>query len=193
MPYTTPSTVTGSDVLTAALWNTQIRDNLEFFRKPQNACVVCVASATAVAANTGNPYNTLLYDTGTGTASWTIGDPTKLYVRETGLYRVSFFGEMFTSVAHNINATETPYAQIKRHPTTTNLVAASMACAQNGSTTSFMFNVSATLSLTAGDSLISQFTLPNGGTATLRAAVTSATTQLNTVARFQIEWVGATS
>ena len=29
MPYTPPSTVTGSDVLTAALWNTQIRDNFE--------------------------------------------------------------------------------------------------------------------------------------------------------------------
>lgn len=30
MAYTTPSTVGGSDVLTAALWNTQIRDNFSF-------------------------------------------------------------------------------------------------------------------------------------------------------------------
>lgn len=30
MAYTTPSTVSGSDVLTAALWNTQIRDNFSF-------------------------------------------------------------------------------------------------------------------------------------------------------------------
>jgi hypothetical protein len=29
MAYITPNTVTGSDVLTAALWNTQIRDNFE--------------------------------------------------------------------------------------------------------------------------------------------------------------------
>lgn len=29
MGYTTPNTVTSSDVLTAALWNTQIRDNFE--------------------------------------------------------------------------------------------------------------------------------------------------------------------
>lgn len=50
MPYTTPNTVTGSDTLTAALWNAQIRDNFEDVAKPHSVKAV---SAVAVAATSG--------------------------------------------------------------------------------------------------------------------------------------------
>lgn len=94
MPYTTPSTVTSSDVLTAALWNTQIRDNLETLRKPTMAITalgasVTVASETDTAfqlAVTSDPYSMVT----TGVTSATYANAGKITVPTTGIYRVSY-------------------------------------------------------------------------------------------------------
>lgn len=89
MAYTPPSTVTGSDVLTAALWNAQIRDNLEWLRKPP-ACRAVVTSAYTITNLTAITYNSASYDT--DPTMWTISQPSRITIRTAGLWRIESGG-----------------------------------------------------------------------------------------------------
>jgi hypothetical protein len=84
MAYITPNTVTGSDVLTAALWNTQIRDNFEAVTKPAFVSVRRSSNISSYASGTPISWSTT---DGTPTAGmWSASQPTRLTAPQTGLY-----------------------------------------------------------------------------------------------------------
>jgi len=97
MAYTTPNTVTGSDVLTAALWNAQIRDNFAFLQKPPRAIV-------SIPINQSIPTEVRTYVPFTASTSLTAFDCTvtpgalssnialsgKVTINTAGIYQVSF-------------------------------------------------------------------------------------------------------
>jgi hypothetical protein len=91
MGYTTPNTVTGSDVLTAALWNTQIRDNFEAAVKVPNARASRVTTLSCPNATaTAVPWDstTGAWDYTTSMRSATVNN-TRITVPEAGTYAVS--------------------------------------------------------------------------------------------------------
>lgn len=186
MPYTTPNTVTGSDVLTAALWNLQIRDNFEAVRKPQSACVYMVdPSSASFSDGVAVSWTASLWDTEIATPSWTIGDPTKLYVRETGLYRVGVVGSAQTSVLHN-TISSLPAVNVYRPSTGRNLLSSNGQLRAGISSLHYFMNIGL-VSLTANESLQLTFTLINGGTMMPASAAGS---QASSQMRFQIDFVG---
>jgi len=90
MPYITPNTVTGSDVLTAALWNTQIRDNMEELRNPVSCEVGLSSTINPYTSNSAISWQVKNWDT-SSTPMWTLAtNPTRITIRETGLYLVVF-------------------------------------------------------------------------------------------------------
>lgn len=87
MGYTPPDTVTGSSVLTAALWNQQVRDNEEWLRK-RPMCQVhrlttWTASGTAISWTT-----TAAFDTDSMFSSAT---PTRITFKTAGIYSISSY------------------------------------------------------------------------------------------------------
>lgn len=78
MAYTTPSTVGGSDVLTAALWNTQIRDNFTYLKTATDSTlprgIVAKASVTTV------QYSVSTLTDITGLTTTFTADPLRIYV-----------------------------------------------------------------------------------------------------------------
>ena len=89
MAYITPNTVTGSDVLTAALWNTQIRDNFEAVRNPVT-CEVRLNAGLTYVSGTTFPWQALGWDTSPpASPMWSASDPTKVFIRETAIYLVT--------------------------------------------------------------------------------------------------------
>lgn len=186
MPYTTPSTVTGSDVLTAALWNTQIRDNLEWLRKPQLACVYLQGTQPALAAGSTISWNAALYDTSTTPVTWSVGDPTKLYFRDAGVYDVTFNGRITTSVAQTPPAT--PSVSLFR-----TLVGQNFLTVRSIATTdysNFLASFSIKVLVGAGES-ISVNTGATTGTVTLGSASGSAgSSQFSGTTRLAVTWLG---
>jgi hypothetical protein len=98
MGYITPNTVTGSDVLTAALWNTQIRGNMEGLRKPHSCEVRLDAGIANYASNAPIAWQALNWDTSSlalfpqqqpPPPMWSAGSPTRVFIRESGLYLVT--------------------------------------------------------------------------------------------------------
>jgi len=91
VPYTTPSTVTSSDVLTAALWNTQIRDNFETVAKPYS-CRVNRSAVLSLPAgvDTNIPWNLADSWDYTGMHSPTV-NPERITFPEAGIYMASAF------------------------------------------------------------------------------------------------------
>lgn len=184
MPYTTPNTVTGSDVLTAALWNTQIRDNLEWLRKPQNAMVYLQSTQPALSNGNTISWNAAAWDSSTSPATWSSSDPTKLYVRESGIYTLGGTMRMTTTASHT--EPSVPTISITR---SINLLAM-LVHPTVGATTSWVCNFSITVQLTAGESVYVSIGLPSGGTATMGAASSIVTSQLQTTSRFTLTQVG---
>jgi hypothetical protein len=93
MPYTTPSTVTGSDVLTAALWNTQIRDNFEEVAKPYS-CRASRYAGSTLSLVAGFP--TTINWTANDTRNWDFTgmhdlsvNPERILLPEAGIYMAS--------------------------------------------------------------------------------------------------------
>lgn len=78
MPYTTPSTATTGGTLTTTIWNTQVKDNLNFF---YNTTVLQpIGTAIGTAATAGSVYTLGTIDSGklllcSGTASGTVVVP----------------------------------------------------------------------------------------------------------------------
>lgn len=87
MPYTTPSTVTGSDVLTAALWNTQIRDNFEAVAKPPSVSVRLNTTISSYVDDTPIAWNATENTPTPG--MWAAGSPSLITVPEAGMYLVA--------------------------------------------------------------------------------------------------------
>lgn len=87
MPYTPPNTVTGSDVLTAALWNTQVKDNLNELRNPPFCKVILTSTVTSYTSNTDITWSSAQFNVG---SMWSSGQPTRITASQTGLYLVTF-------------------------------------------------------------------------------------------------------
>ena len=91
MPYTTPNTVSGSDTLTAALWNLQIRDNFEAAVKVPNARA---ARSSSLVCPSG-AFTSVPWDSATGAWDWTTSmrsttvNNTRITVPEAGTYSVA--------------------------------------------------------------------------------------------------------
>jgi hypothetical protein len=93
MPYTPPNTVSGSDVLTAALWNTQIKDNMAVLRNPESCCVLTNTEKSLTTGHNQVSWDVLGWDTDTNpTAMWSAADPTTVYPRTAGIYNIHFAG-----------------------------------------------------------------------------------------------------
>lgn len=104
MPYTPPSTVTGSDLLTAALWNTQVKDNLNELRNPP-FCKVILTSTISSYAGTDISWSSAPYNVG---SMWSSGQTTRITAQQTGLYLVTFNLNFTTGTGANacfLNAT----------------------------------------------------------------------------------------
>jgi hypothetical protein len=63
MAWTTPGTAVAGDVLTAAFWNSNVRDNSNFLYKPPMARVGNTANISSYTNNTDITWNTETYDT----------------------------------------------------------------------------------------------------------------------------------
>lgn len=99
MPYTPPSTVTGSDVLTAALWNTQIRDNLNELRfNPYFVRAVLTSSINPYTGSAAIPWSSATHNVG---GMWSAGSPTAITIQATGLYLVNFICAFSTGTGAN--------------------------------------------------------------------------------------------
>lgn len=86
MGYTTPNTVSGSDTLTAALWNTQIRDNMEWLRKPP-ACQVYRNASTAYTSGAIS-FTTSAFD---NDAMWSAASPSRVTIKTAGIYLIQSY------------------------------------------------------------------------------------------------------
>jgi hypothetical protein len=98
VPYTPPSTVTGSDVLTAALWNTQVKDNLNELRNPP---VARVTISSALTSYTGADISWAAAPLNVG-SMWSAGSPTRITAPQTGLYLFSFTCNFSTGTGANV-------------------------------------------------------------------------------------------
>ena len=105
MGYVTPNTVSGSDTLTAALWNGQIRDNFEAAVKVPNARAARSTTLSCPATTT----TAVPWDSTTGAWDWTTSmrsattNNTRITAPEAGTYSVSTSSMFYSaSVATNI-------------------------------------------------------------------------------------------
>jgi len=93
LAYTTPNTVGASDVLTSALWNTQIRDNMEFLYTGASCCLDQTSGTTQTFSN-GTvevvTYAAALWDSDPAGAMWDAGNPTRINIQSDGIYVVNF-------------------------------------------------------------------------------------------------------
>lgn len=78
MAYTPPSTVTGSDVLTASLWNVQVKDNFAYLKALADTAPLGVV-AKSTATNTLAIANTAINDIPGLSVTWT-ATATRLYL-----------------------------------------------------------------------------------------------------------------
>lgn len=89
MAYTTPNTVSASDVLTSALWNTQIRDNMEELRNPVS-CEVCLTSNVTGYSGGQISWQDTNWDN-TPSGMWAASpQPTRVTVPQDGIYLLTF-------------------------------------------------------------------------------------------------------
>jgi hypothetical protein len=95
MAYTPPPTVTGADVLTAAMWNTYIRDNFEAIGLPLSV-KVSVAAYTSIGSSSGYlKFDTENWDTGNFWNPAPIND--RFFFPQVGYYDLSATFRVTTS------------------------------------------------------------------------------------------------
>lgn len=183
MPYTPPSTVTGSDVLTAALWNTQVKDNLNTLYKPPACLVRRTTQLTPFTSGTAVTWEGAIYDTtGPGSPMFSLASPTRVTIQVTGLYLID--------------------AYIIINSTSTITVPTGLVIAVNGTT---KFNtllaisgllptanqsVATTLSLAAGDYIEAKPSSTTGGTLSING---NATNYHFVQSRLSVAWLGSTT
>lgn len=102
MAYTTPNTVSASDVLTSALWNTQIRDNMEFLYTGASCCLdqgVGTTQAFSNGTSVAVTYTAALWDSDPAGAMWDAGNPTRINIKSDGIYVVNFSAALVSTGA----------------------------------------------------------------------------------------------
>lgn len=115
MAWTTPSTLSARDRISAAFWNEQVRDNQSFLYTPPMVKAVRT-SDTAYTANTDITWQSVAtvdrgYDTD---AMWDSGDPTKITIKTAGIYQFTFQWFLTGSSLANIQ----PFIRLAAGPTT---------------------------------------------------------------------------
>lgn len=189
MPYTTPNTVTGSDVLTAALWNTQVKDNLEWLRKPQNAMVYLTGTQPALSTGGTISWNAAAWDTSTSPVTWSLTDASKLYVREAGIYMLTCIARATMTASHG-SPSVYPTISVRRTLVGVDFITQIMQ-PDNAGYTTFRTSFSTVAQLTAGESVSVNIVFTQGGTATMGASNGIAgTNQLWSTTRFTLTQVG---
>jgi hypothetical protein len=104
MTYTTPSTVTGADILSASLWNTQIRDNMEELRNPVS-CEVCLTSNVTGYTGGQISWQDTNWDN-TPSGMWAASpQPTLVTVPQDGIYLLTFRYTFLASPTTNLYVT----------------------------------------------------------------------------------------
>lgn len=186
MGYTTPNTVTGSDVLTAALWNTQVRDNLEWLRKPQNAMVYLTGAQPALSTGGTITWTTAAWDTSTSPVSWSVTDGSKVFVREAGIYMISGVMRATMTASHG-SPSVYPTISVRRTLTAQDLITEIMQ-PENAGYTIFRTSFSTVVQLTATESVSVNIVFTQGGTATMTGA--SSASQLWSSTRLTLTQVG---
>ena len=180
MPYTPPSTVTGSDVLTAALWNTQIRDNFEWLRKPPAAHVIRTTAWTAT-TGTAIPWEQALFDT--NPTSWTVSSPTQLTINTDGIYLVSASIEGTNTIAFATPPSISIYRAGGAYSIARELTNPQGSTAWQG-------RITLPVRLYATDTLTCRVDYSGGGVVTVRGAGTSPAPEISNQSRFSITWLG---
>jgi hypothetical protein len=86
MAWTTPGTATAGEVLTAAFWNTNVRDNSSFLFTPPMVKVYRSSNQTSYTSQASISWQAEEYDTD---AMWTSG--TDVTIKTAGIYLISFY------------------------------------------------------------------------------------------------------
>lgn len=183
MAYTPPSTVTSSDVLTAALWNTQVKDNLNALYKPPACLVRRTTQQTPFTSGTAVTWEGAIYDTtGPGSPMFSLASPTRVTIQVTGLYLVE--------------------AYIIISGTSTITIPTGLPIAVNGTTKfaplivvsgllpSSTQSVATTFSLAAGDYIEARPSSTTGGTLSING---NATNYHLAQSRLSVTWIGSTT
>jgi hypothetical protein len=97
MAWTTPGTATAGEVLTAAFWNTNVRDNSSFLFTPPMVKVYRSSNQTSYTSQASISWQAEEYDTD---AMWTSG--TDVTIKTAGIYLISFYA--FASGAATITS-----------------------------------------------------------------------------------------
>ena len=181
MPYTPPSTVTGSDVLTAALWNTQIRDNFAALFTPPSAHVVRLTPLTLTGSD-DIPWEQARWDT--NPTSWSASDPTKVIINTDGIYLISASIEGTNTTSFS----SPPVLSIRR--ATAYTIARQLSSPVGGST-SWQVRLTMTVRLFATDVLQCRTGYAGGGVVTVTGASNSPSPERNDQSRFSITWLGS--
>ena len=107
MPYTTPNTVSGSDTLTAALWNTQIRDNFEIVGRAPSCIMYLTAAQTMASGN--NLMASSSFQTNTASMSATAN---RIIAPVAGYYQVSYSLSRSNYTIATVNPTTASFVAI---------------------------------------------------------------------------------
>ena len=87
MAWTTPGTAVAGDVLTAARWNSDVRDNTNFLYQVPSVQVRRTSDLTSYASNTAITWQSEAWDTD---SMWSSG--TDVTIKTAGIYLVTFKG-----------------------------------------------------------------------------------------------------
>jgi hypothetical protein len=87
MAFTTPGTAVAGDVLTAAFWNSNVRDNLNFLYSPPSCRVVRTSDLTSYSSGADITWSSESWDTDT-----MFSTGTTITINTAGLYLLSFVG-----------------------------------------------------------------------------------------------------
>jgi hypothetical protein len=159
MAFTTPGTAVAGEVLTAAFWNEQVRDNLSFLYTPP-MCIVSRSSALTYVSAADIAWNSEDIDTN---AMFDSGASTKITIKTAGVYIVTLNVQFAaTSVGASSGTGTILVGGAER--------AASTSMGNVGGST--RVNSSLVRSLSVNDEITSKFTFA-GAAGTLTIATTS--------------------
>lgn len=171
MAYTTPTTKSTGDGLTAGEWNAQIRDNFTFLQSPPR-CAISRSSAQSIANNTitALTFDTEQYDT--DTMHSTVSSTSRVTATTEGLYA------MTASVQFAANTTGVRTVSIVLNNATT-LVTQD---AENLGVNAIKLNVATQYFLSTGDYVEVQVRQDSGGALNCESSAG--------LPNFRVAWLG---
>ena len=177
MAWTTPGTATAGEVLTAAFWNTNVRDNSNFLYTPPMARIARTTDLTSYTSGSFIPYETEVFDTDSMVSIGT--DATKMIVNTAGIYSVFFRARpgglatiTRTSLEVYVNGTATAVQDL----------------VQIATTNSGLGSVNVMLSLSAADYIQTAAAMSGGSSYTIPGNAAENFSR----ATLQLTWIGKT-